>query len=392
MFGTFSAGLAPRAEAQPSPVRLPAIDGGSQVLLPAGGPVAARAFWLFTIVGTRSPATALERLRPLREICDLAVSCRGLTLLVSSRLGVIRMRRPLAGIRLPNVNTALVVAGAALVLVAVLGQWVTIGGNQIVKGAPWWVPVVVGTFGVAAIVWGLWVSREHRPALRTAGGFLGAPPKMPDRRRLVSRPDLSQKIAQALRAGDRLVALTGMAGTGKSTLAAEACPGPAGTTVVPGRGDLAGNRPGTGSGRAAGRSGRRLGLRMPANPPSPRRSRAVTSSLRSLAGQANADRDRQRVRARPAGCPDRAGPRLHGAVHHPPGRAGATFKRHPDPGGRADPGPGPGAAGPLGGPGTRRSCRTTPGRCAPGWGSWRWAWRWPGRWPPGAGPSPTCWP
>ena len=132
------------------------------------------------------------------------------------------MPRPLAGIRLTRVNAALVVARAALLLVALLSRWVTIGGNQIAKGAPWWVPVVVGAFGVAAIVWGLWVSREHWPALRTAGGFLGAPPKMPHPRQLVSRPDLSQKIAQALRAGDRLVALTGIGGTGKSTLAAEA--------------------------------------------------------------------------------------------------------------------------------------------------------------------------
>ena len=50
-------------------------------------------------------------------------------------------------------NTALLVAGAALLLVAVLSRWVTIGGNQIAKGAPWWVPVVVGAFGVAAIGW-----------------------------------------------------------------------------------------------------------------------------------------------------------------------------------------------------------------------------------------------
>jgi WD40 repeat protein len=132
------------------------------------------------------------------------------------------MRRPLVGVRLWKVNTALVVAGAALLLVAVLGRWVTIGGNQIAKGAPLWVLFVVGAAGLLAIVWGLVLSREHPPALRTSAGFLGAPPKMPDPRRLVSRPDLSQKIAQALLAGDRRVALTGMGGTGKSTLAAEA--------------------------------------------------------------------------------------------------------------------------------------------------------------------------
>jgi hypothetical protein len=40
---------------------------------------------------------------------------------------VVGLPQPLAGIRLSKVNTALVVAGAALSLVAVLGQWVTIG-------------------------------------------------------------------------------------------------------------------------------------------------------------------------------------------------------------------------------------------------------------------------
>jgi hypothetical protein len=76
---------------------------------------------------------------------------------------------------------------------------------------------------VVAIAWGLAASREQLPALRAGPGFLGAPPKMPDPRRLVSRPDLSQKIAAALRAGGGKVALTGIGGAGKSTLAAGAC-------------------------------------------------------------------------------------------------------------------------------------------------------------------------
>jgi hypothetical protein len=110
---------------------------------------------------------------------------------------------------------------AALLLVAVLGRWVTIGGNQIAKTAPGWVPVVVGGAGVLVIAWAVVASREQLSALRTASGFLGAPPKMPDPRRLVSRPELSQTIAAALRAGGGPVALTGIGGTGRSTLAAQ---------------------------------------------------------------------------------------------------------------------------------------------------------------------------
>ena len=83
-------------------------------------------------------------------------------------MGVKGMRRPLAGIRLSKVNTALLVAGAALLLVALLSRWVTIGGNQIAKGAPWWVPVLVGALGVLAVGWAVAASRERLPALRTA--------------------------------------------------------------------------------------------------------------------------------------------------------------------------------------------------------------------------------
>lgn len=46
---------------------------------------------------------------------------------------------------------------------------------------------------------------------------------MPDPRRLVSRRDLAQKIAVALGTGGGAVALTGIGGAGKSTLAAGAC-------------------------------------------------------------------------------------------------------------------------------------------------------------------------
>jgi hypothetical protein len=133
------------------------------------------------------------------------------------------MRRPLAGFRLSKVNTTLLVAGAGLLLVAVLGRWVTIGGNQILRDAPWWVSVVLGAAGLAAIGGAVAAGREPVRALRTGRGFLGAPPKMPPRDRLVERPDLSEKVVTALRTGGVPVALAGMGGAGKSTLAAGAC-------------------------------------------------------------------------------------------------------------------------------------------------------------------------
>jgi len=137
-------------------------------------------------------------------------------------MGVVAgMRRPFGGIRLSKVNTGVLMAGAALLLVAVLGRWATIAGNQILRGAPWRVQVVLGAAGLLAIAWAVATSREPAPGLRTDRGFLGTPPTTPDR--LVERPDLSERIVAALRAGRGPVALTGMGGTGKSTLAASAC-------------------------------------------------------------------------------------------------------------------------------------------------------------------------
>ena len=136
---------------------------------------------------------------------------------------VLGMRQRFGGIRLSKVNTGLLVAGAALLLVAFLGRWVTIGGNQILRGAPWWVQVVLGVVGLLAIGWAVATSREPARELWTGRGFLGAPPKMPPQDRLVERPDLSEAVVTALRAGRGPVALTGMGGVGKSTLAAGAC-------------------------------------------------------------------------------------------------------------------------------------------------------------------------
>jgi NB-ARC domain len=134
------------------------------------------------------------------------------------------MRRPFGGIRLSMVNTTLLVSGVALLLVAFLGRWVTIGGNQILRGAPWWVQFVLGGVGLLAIAWAVASSWEPARELWTVGGFLGAPPKMPPLDRLVERPKLlEEEVVAALRAGGGPVALTGMGGAGKSTLAAGAC-------------------------------------------------------------------------------------------------------------------------------------------------------------------------
>jgi len=139
---------------------------------------------------------------------------------------VVGMRRLFSGIRLSKVNTTLLVAGAALLLVAVLGPWVTIGGNQILRGAPWWVPTVLGAVGLLAIGWAVLASREPERELWTGQGFLGEQPKMPPAGRLVERPDRSEEVVAALCAARGLVALTGPGGTGKSTLAATACRDP----------------------------------------------------------------------------------------------------------------------------------------------------------------------
>ena len=125
--------------------------------------------------------------------------------------------------RLSKVNTGLLACGVALVLVAVLGQWVTVSGYQIFRGAPWWVRGVLGVAGVLVIGWAMAASKEQARQLRTGRGFLGASPKMPGPSRLVDRPNLLEMVVAALRAGDRPVALTGIGGAGKSTLAAGAC-------------------------------------------------------------------------------------------------------------------------------------------------------------------------
>ena len=243
--------------------------------------------------------------------------------------GVLGMRRPFGGIRLSKLSIGLLVPGAGLLLVAPLSRWVTIGGNQILRGAPWWVQVVLGAVGLLAIGGAVAASREPAREMWTAEGFLGAPPKMPDR--LVERPDLSEAVVAALRAGGGPVALTGMGGAGKSTLAAGACgdrrvrrrfrdgvtwleagPGQDPVTLL---GDLA----------------RRLGL--------PESESGFTTVVQGRDKIAAALRGKRMLVAADNvwehGPLDAiaGGARLHGGVHYPPARIGHHVRRHPDCGG-----------------------------------------------------------
>ena len=125
------------------------------------------------------------------------------------------------GFRLSKVNATLVVFGLALLIVAVAGPRATVNGTQIGPGASWWQRAVVVAAGLLAIALGVLAGRGPVRELWTGGGFLGAPPRVPAR--LVERPDLLAAVVRAVRAGERPVALAGIGGAGKSTLAARAC-------------------------------------------------------------------------------------------------------------------------------------------------------------------------
>lgn len=127
-------------------------------------------------------------------------------------------------VRLSKVSASMLVFGLALLLIAVVGPWVTIDGTQVGKGAPWWVQVTLAAAGALVIGWALLASRDPDQQLRAGSGFLGAPPRLPAR--LVARPELSERLVTALQSGAESVAVTGIGGAGKSTLAAQACRDP----------------------------------------------------------------------------------------------------------------------------------------------------------------------
>jgi len=111
--------------------------------------------------------------------------------------------------------------GVALVVAAVAGPQVSVDGNSVGPGTSWWQRAVLVGVGVVVVAWAVLASRESLPVLRTGRGFVGAPPRVPVR--LVRRQDLLQMVVDALHARERTVALAGIGGAGKSTLAAQAC-------------------------------------------------------------------------------------------------------------------------------------------------------------------------
>jgi hypothetical protein len=131
------------------------------------------------------------------------------------------MRRRWGGIRLSKVNTSLLLFGLALLLVTILGSDITIDATQIGPGASWWQRLVILAVGVLAVACAVLTSRGPVRELWTGRGFLGAQPRLPAQ--LVQRPDRTKLIVRAVRQRVRPVAVVGIGGAGKSTLAAQAC-------------------------------------------------------------------------------------------------------------------------------------------------------------------------
>jgi WD40 repeat protein len=111
--------------------------------------------------------------------------------------------------------------GLALVLVAFAGAGSSIDGFQLVKGVPLWARALTGATGLAVVALAVLAARNPVPELWTQHGFLGVPPRTPAR--LVTRPELTRTLVEALTGPASNVALTGIGGAGKSTLAAQAC-------------------------------------------------------------------------------------------------------------------------------------------------------------------------
>ncbi|MEO3808047.1 NB-ARC domain-containing protein [Sphaerisporangium sp. B11E5] len=115
------------------------------------------------------------------------------------------------------IDAALLVIGVGLVLAGVLGPEVTIADTRI-ESLSWWVRGPVIAVGAVLTGWAVWSARGPTADLRGDHGVWGAAPRVPSR--LVARPDLAERIVRAVRPGGRPVALAGMGGVGKSTLAA----------------------------------------------------------------------------------------------------------------------------------------------------------------------------
>ena len=130
--------------------------------------------------------------------------------------------------RLRRANTSLLTLGIACLLVALIGEGLTIGGVSVSRILPWWQHAALALAGLVFISLSLVVGVQlpERPA-SPMGGFLGAPPHRTPSSRFVPRPDETRLLISALTAGGaRPVALVGMGGVGKTVLATEAARAP----------------------------------------------------------------------------------------------------------------------------------------------------------------------
>ncbi|MGV9377515.1 NB-ARC domain-containing protein [Nonomuraea sp. NPDC003707] len=126
---------------------------------------------------------------------------------------------------MPKVSEGIFVFGVILILAGTFGPRVTISDTQLDLSA-WWQRGIVVTLGAMLVIYAMLLASEPvRPALRTGKGFLGAPPRLPQH--FVARPELSGHLLSVLTEGKsealHPVGLWGMGGTGKSTLAVQAC-------------------------------------------------------------------------------------------------------------------------------------------------------------------------
>jgi hypothetical protein len=131
---------------------------------------------------------------------------------------VVGVRWPRGRIRMSKVSAGFLGFGLALLVVALVGSQVSVNGTQLGPGVSWWQRTVVVAVGVFAITWAVLASRGPVRELWTGRGFLGTPPGVP--KKLIARRDLAQVIVGGLRQRPRTIALIGIGGAGKSTLAA----------------------------------------------------------------------------------------------------------------------------------------------------------------------------
>jgi WD40 repeat protein len=123
--------------------------------------------------------------------------------------------------KLNGLSASLILFGLTLLIISLIGPSLIVNGTQLRVGASWWERVAVGAISCVSIAIGFLTSRQPATGLRTGNGFLGTPPSLPSR--LVARPAYADAIVNELRKSNALVAVTGVGGAGKTTLAAAVC-------------------------------------------------------------------------------------------------------------------------------------------------------------------------